>query len=482
MALKYINKSENQDMNTSIVSDLSVLESDDFDMIIEHLLCKPKSKPKPKPKPKNAKKSIYRKVHAAQSVPALNAIELFNVPVEHDESPVNATFSAANTSYLSALNDTCTTINSEQFENIFAYFEQDVTTDDLLLSDESDIDERPIDTPPNERENVTSDFQNLLLSDQPESNKKQSPEPIDIQNNSKAILNKIQLFNGFEPRKNIGKKPSQRQQQQQRMQHRPVSVLSTSSTASLHDSDSDTNTFKKPFDIVRHGTVRNKVAFFSDHSSTERSSSASPSIQSVSDDDDYRFQRTQSKHRFQKNRSFFEDFFKEKQNDESSIDTSTFRIENNQSIIKKDIDNSENEKINKTRKSDQIVSNQIDPQEKLKAVQTYVQTQYLLERIQRLVTAISNLDEKRLGSMNLKLLKKFLSFIRDCSYNCTEVCNAISQNVLTDFEKNIMSAEDLLYSALKGAHSAQVHKAKQKQNKNEKFTHKYISTVSFCEV
>lgn len=446
MATKYKNKSETQDMNTSIISDLSVLESNDFDLIIEHLLCKPKSKPK------RSKKSNHRRVHAAQSVPALNATELFKAPAEYEEeNPVNATFSATNTSYVSTLNDTCTTINSEQFENIFAYFEQDVSTNDLLVSDDSDIDERQIDLPPNDRENVTSNFQQLLLTDKNVPTKKQSPDSIEIQKNSKSILNKIQLFNGFEPNKNVGIKPSQ--QHHYRKQNRPVSVHSTSSTASLHDSDSDT-AFKKPFDIVRHGNVRNKVEFFSDHSSTERSSSASPSIQSVSDDDsEYQFQRNQSKHRFMKNRDFFENFFKDKQNDQSLLDTSTYTIENNK-IIQNDIDP---KKINETSKSAQIVTMQIDPHEKLKAVQTYVQTQYLLERIQRLVTAITHLDENRLSSMNLKLLKKFLTFIRDCSYNCTEVCNSISQNVLTEYEKNVMSAEELLYSALKEAHSAQVH-------------------------
>lgn len=445
MALKYMNKSDKQDMNTSIVSDISVLECGDFDMIIEHLLCKPK-------KSKRPKKSHHRRVHAAQSVPALNAVELFNANDEHEESAVNATFSAANTSYLSAFNDTCTTIGDEQFENIFAYFDQDVNTSKLLLSDDDsddfNDDERHIGVSI-ERENITDNLQNLLLGSKSKPKKKQTyrPKTRDIQNTSKAILNRIQQFNGIEPIKSVGTTPSQ---------SRPVSMLSTiaseGSTASLHDSDSDTKPiFKKPFDIVNRGNVRSKVAFFSDHSSSERSSSASPSIQS--DDDEYQFQRTQSKHRFQKNCDFFENFFKDKQTDVNASNTSTLRIEkkDNKSVAS-----------NQTSKNDErpqkiaIDPMKIDPHEKLMAVQTYVQTQYLLERIQRLTSAISNLDEKRLSTMNLKLLKKFLTFIRDCSYNCTEVCNSISQHVLTDFEKNVMSAEELLYSALKDAHSAQV--------------------------
>lgn len=438
------------DMDTSIgVYNTSALECGDFDLIIEHLLCKPK-------KSKRSKKSTHRKVHSAQSVPALNAIGSFNAPDETDESMANATFSALNNSYLSSLNDTCTTISSEHFENIFAYFDQDVATDDLLVSDESDDDNderKHIESSPlNEIENLTNSLQNLMLTDTLKPKKKQTTrqETQDIQNKSKSILNKIQQFNGIEPRNIVGKKPTHRSPIQ-----RPVSVVSTSSSASMHDSDSDTATFKKPFNVaINRGNVRSKVAFFNDHSTSERSSSASPSIQSTSDDDDYQFRRTQSKHKFQQNCNFFEKFFKDN-HDHSILDTSTIRTAEmtGKTVEKKQIEKKftvESEKI----KND--MAKPINVHEKLKAVQTYVQTQYLLERIQRLVAAISSLDEKRLKSMNLRLLKKFLTFIRDCSYNCTEVCNTISQHVLTDFEKNVMSAEELLYSALKDAHSAQV--------------------------
>ena len=455
------------DMDTSIVSDISALECDDFDMIIEHLLCKPSKKSK------RPKKSAHRKVHAAQSVPALNAIDLFNVPDDEvDNSMVNATFSAANTSYLSAFNDTCTTTNSEQFENIFAYFDQDVATDDLLISEESDDNDDedserrqmeimlpPPPPPPfNDRENLASNLQNLLLSDKSKPKKKQTlrQETKDIQNKSNAILNKIQMFNGIEPKNMgvVGKKPTPNRKQNQR----PLSVLSTSSTASLHDSDSDTAiVFKKPLNVaMNRSNVRSKVAFFNDHSSSERSSSTSPSIQSTSDDDDYQFQRAQSKRKFKQNCNFFENFFKVKQHDESILDTSTTHPAQIQMEKKEEQKGKKSNVENQKAKNDEIKT-KLDAHEKLKAVQMYVQTQYLLERIQRLVAAISSLDEKRLSLMNLRLLKKFLTFIRDCSYNCTEVCNTIGQHVLTDFEKNVMSAEELLYTALKEAHSAQVY-------------------------
>lgn len=54
-----------QDLDTSIVN-ISALNGGDFNMIVEHLLCKPK-------KVKRPKKSYHRKMQAAHSVPALNA-------------------------------------------------------------------------------------------------------------------------------------------------------------------------------------------------------------------------------------------------------------------------------------------------------------------------------------------------------------------------------------------------------------------------
>lgn len=424
-----------RDLNTSIVSDISALNDGDFNMIVEDLLCKPK-------KLKRQKKLYHRsKMQAAQSVPALNAAtDLFQT---YDELDVgNATFSATNTSNLS-FNDTYATINSDQFENIFAYFDQDVTTDNLLFSDESDDESQHI-QPPIERDNVANNPQNIHFNEKSKSKKKQSmqrQDTKDIQNKSKAILNKIQQFNdAAEPMQPIvGTRPSH-------SQNRPDSALSTASTTILHDSDSDT-IFKKPNGMVRNGNVRCKVAFFSDHSSSDRSSSASPSIQSASDDDEYQFQRTKSKRDFKRNRDFFENFFKVKPHDQSEIDTSILPNKSLTNHLKSNDENFREQASN---------TEPIDAHEKLMAVQTYVQTQYLLERIQRLVTAISNLDEKRLSSMNLRLLKKFLTFIRDCSYNCTEVCNTIGQHVLSDFEKNVMSAEELLYKALREAQRAQV--------------------------
>lgn len=440
--------------NTSILSDFSRMGEVDFNYIVESLLCKPKKSRRPKKSGHH-----HRKVQPAHSVPALNAADLLRTYDEPDNSAWNATISATDYNLLNnfSFNDTCTTINSEQLqlENIFAYFDQDVTTDNLLYSDDDDDDDgvgneqrynnAQIQMPLDECESLASNLMNLQLNDKSKAKKKQQhrQEAKDIQNKSKAILNKIQQFNGIEPKQNVGTAPTSFN-----ARNRPVSVHSSSSTASLHDSDSDT-IFKKPQAVPKSGNVRSKVAFFNDHSSSERSSSASPSVPSsaTSDDEEFQFRRTKSKRDFKRNRDFFENFFKDKPHDQSISDTSTLRAETKLNNEPKRNGNFRQQNVN---------ANEIDVYEKLQAVQTYVQTQYLLERIQRLVTAISDLDGQRLSSMNLKLLKKFLTFIRDCSYSCTEVCNTISQNVLTDFEKNVMSAEELLYTALKNAHSVQV--------------------------
>lgn len=450
MASNCLNKSDGGEIyDTSIVSDISALNCDDFDLIIEHLLCKPK-------KSKRHVKLSAHKMHTAKSVPTLNSDHLFDTFDEHNQSAI--TYCGDNNASFVSLNDTLATVNSEaQFERIFAYFDENPTTDDLLLSDNSDDNEHHnnIHTS-NETENIAGhsecqEAENIL------SNKTDTKE---IHCKSKAILSKIQQFNGIAMRNNLGKKPLH-------TQNRPVSGISTSSTASVHDSDSDCMgkiEFKKPCNtsIFRKGNVRNKVNLFSDPSSSDRSSSASPSIQSQTDDDDddIQFKRTQSKRAFKNKRDFFENFFQKKHDkirDDRKDDgcTTLSAISpangNTKKPIKNDARGSEIADQNSTAK-------QIDPHEKLVAVRAYVQTQYMLGRIQRLVTAISNLDEKRLSTMNLRMLKKFLTFLRDCSYNCTNVCKEISENVLNDYEKNVLSGEELLFSALKEAQLAKVYK------------------------
>lgn len=223
---------------------------------------------------------------------------------------------------------------------------------------------------------------------------------------------------------------------------------SSASTLSLHGSDSDT--VVKPNSVADDSTkskyvapnVQDKISFFnrtiSESSASPVTPSASVSVSasapSASEDEDYQFQRQKSKRKFQQKREFFEKIFRERFSASDNEPASNDRTP----IAPKSHALTQNERI-----------------DKLEAVETYVQTKYLLERIQLLIKAISNMDEAQMEKMNLKKLKKFLLFIRDCSYNCQQVCFDISEKFLTDFEKNVMSAEELLFSALKAVHMQQ---------------------------
>lgn len=216
---------------------------------------------------------------------------------------------------------------------------------------------------------------------------------------------------------------------------------SSASTLSLHGSDSD-SVEKRITAIDGEKTyvapsVRDKISFFN-QTFSERSTSpatqsamSASSAPSASEDEEFQFQRQKSKRKFQQNREFFEKVFSKR------VNSNEQNIERNTKAPKSQA-NSQEQKINK-----------------LEAVEAYVQTQYLLERIQLLVKAISKMDEAELEKIDLKQLKKFLLFIRDCSYNCQQVCSDISENFLTDFERNVMSAEELLFSALKAVHMPQ---------------------------
>lgn len=211
---------------------------------------------------------------------------------------------------------------------------------------------------------------------------------------------------------------------------------SSASTLSLHGSDSDTvarnNTVGDNTTSYVAPNVRDKISFFNRTISERSTSPATPSAPPLSsEDEDHQFQRQKSKRKFQQTREFFEKIFKERfANTEQSSDHTSNAL-----------------------KSQALTAD--DKLDKLEAVEAYVQTKYLLERIESLIKAISKMDEAQLDKMNLEKLKKFLLFIRDCSYNCQQVCFEISENFLTDFEKNVMSAEELLFSALKAVHMQQ---------------------------
>lgn len=212
---------------------------------------------------------------------------------------------------------------------------------------------------------------------------------------------------------------------------------SSASTLSLHESDSDSvakkTTATNDATTYVAPSVREKISFFN-QTISERSSSPAPpttSTPSTTEDDEFHFQRQKSQRKFQQKREFFEKIFSERFNGGEPAS-----------------DRKSNAPTSKPLTQEQNI-------DKLEAIETYVQTKYLLERIQLLIKAISNMDEAQLNKMDLKKLKKFLLFIRDCSYNCQQVCFEISENFLTDFEKNVMSAEELLFSALKAVHMQQ---------------------------
>lgn len=446
--------SENM-LNMSVVN-TSAIHGDDFDMFLDCLeeLYKNKGTDDDKKrKSRKTKRSKNGKMPKQKDTQA-GVDDTFQPVVSHDnleESVINSTHSTMDTSQWSP-NDTLLTVNSEQLNNIFAYFEQDVATDEFLSDDLPDNHE-------NNSDELTSNFTNLKIATDHGDNVSSSEEPVEkeqipaedaVRTKNHSILDKINQFNHVEPPTNFGAKALHRVKAKPSADtesHR----LSSASTSSVHDSNIDL-TFKKPKDVIDAGTVKRKVVFFSDPIVTEL---RSPSIHSLSqsEDEDYEFKRTQSKRQFHKNRDFFENYFKSK--------TDAVSVKSTQSAPTGSFDRQTKHQFaahseqNLCKQTENHCSD-IDPNEKLQAVQTYVQTKYLLERIQRLVAAISSLDEKRLSTMNLKLLKKFLTYIRDCSYNCTDVCDKISEHFLTDFERNVMSAEDLLISALRVAQCQQV--------------------------
>lgn len=450
-------------MNTSIVN-TSALQGGDFDMFLDCLdeLCKNKTEDKRR-KSRRQKRSKLTKPSPSKTSHKMhsNFNELFqnlslNEQQQLDES-MSVMDSTMNTSQWSP-NQTTMTVNSEQLNNIFAYFDQNCTADALLLSDDSFEEHhnaRPSEAPQLPKTDLPKKRESKARMEKVQNAKGQKNE---IRSKSQSILNKIQMFNGVEPKTESVKRPLPSilpPKAKEGMQR-----YSSASTCKLSDSDNEF-VFKKPFDVVDNGNVRRKVNYFTDpSSSSDRSSSASPSSQSLSDDEIGKFERTQSQRKFSQKRIFFENYFKGKSNDSKPLQSTSSDSESSSSLEKEPMHSMTftdgmNTHNKNARKQIDVHATNIDPNEKLKAVQTYVQTKHLLERIQYLVSSISNLDEQRLCNMNLKLLKKFLTFIRDCSNRCTEVCNEISDNFLTDFEKNVMSAEDLLVSAMKMAH--QVH-------------------------
>lgn len=365
-----------------------------------------------------------------------------------NESVTDTTLSSINQSS----NECDVSCISEQFNDIFAYFSEDVVTDKTLFEDSDES--REIISPRSSREEkkTTAPPKRVQMTE--------------LQTKSRLILRKIadneddtKFKKPFEVAEKIDKKiqleknvPSDLAKSDERLNRTSIELnggrektYSSMSTLSLHESDSDTNSKRSSHDVNENQLpmkVRDRISYFNETiKSIQEAKSSSVSTPSTSEDDEERtLQRQKSKRRFQENRNYFEKMFKERMLREA--------------ILRRNDD--ENKKKSKSKIVEQKYENdelnQIDySNEKLNAIRTYVQTKYLLERIQYLIKAITNMDEKRLEKMNLKLLKKFLIFIRDCSYKCQSVCFEIGENFLSDFEMNVLSAEELLISALKSA-------------------------------
>lgn len=189
--------------------------------------------------------------------------------------------------------------------------------------------------------------------------------------------------------------------------------------------------------------VRAKIQFFNDSTSTSRSSSASPL--GSSEDDECELYRRNSKRSFQLKRQYFEKFLNKEQSMASTAASAMLATPSPpQSIHDGEVPATTMNAAAAAQESGEML------ERRLQAVEQFVQTRHILERIQILIKAISKLDEKRLSTMNLGRLKKFLLFIRDASYRCQEVCFNISEEFLQGFENNVVSAEELLFSAYSG--------------------------------
>lgn len=441
-------------------------------------------------------KNTLRKFQSQPQISQSQIIEAWNP----NQTVIGSTFEAnvADAPLRSANASFNDTFGSEQLQGLFAYFDQEVSTPAQLLYSDDSLDEldndddrdggrddssvesgvaqSPVDYIDSVIEDDVDDHVPVLLLEKsptipsskpfitaamkkPLPPKHSKPRQIDTgKRHSNDILKIITQFNGI-GLNNENKKDSNEIKKKEfkytvdvHNNTRPVdmktvddsdrmSTYSGSSTVVVSDSESD-SIGGMPFDMIDCGNVKRKVALFNDHSNSERSSSATQSINSVlSDDDDARC-------KFRENREYFEKFFKGQQTTMAEKETAKPTHEQ----IKPMLQRSQPIAVPNAQRA----SDSIDPYERLEAIQTYVQTKYFVGRIQRVALAFSRCNENRMSTMNLMRLHKFLVFIRDCTLMCNDICNDIGTRILTDMERNDMSAEELLFSALKSAYTYQV--------------------------
>lgn len=459
------------------VMNTSALHDGDLDMfhdVMEELCNKQTDFPS-----KMSRSNAMRKMRTRANPSKRNRSVALNrsTAFEHHERPDTCRWSSSCHSLNDFGNTTSSSINqsieesnvsciSEQFNDILAYFSEDVDQT-LFECSESEDDETPISmrekkfSPSHKSKHgkakeLQTKSRSLMdtIKSQSESDQERSfkrPPPFSI------VLKKTS------PKKQIGTTERMNRTLGDFSVNRPKN-FSSASTLSLHESDSDTN--RNGNDVESVPTkVRDRISFFNQTigahfrsasptsatgSSTETTSSRTESPIATSDDEERILERQKSKRKFQQNRDFFEKWLHEQtqKKDREAAKTKT-SFATAKKLPQKTADD-------KTIVTANTNSNQINGIDKLNAVRTYVQTMYLLERIQSLVKAITRLDEQRLAKMNLKLLKKFLIFIRDCSNQCQTVCFEIGENFLTDFERNVLTADELLISAMKNAHLHEV--------------------------
>lgn len=494
--------SDDETANNTSVIDTSTFCNGDLDMFLDCLeeLCKTKKSDKTKSAQKSrhsgGKKRIpLQRIYSSDTSVAGSfdddsSISNLNLT---DWNDTNTSFSTTNNDI--SLNDTDVSHLTEKFNDIFAYFNEDVVTDKSLFEDDDkkfndDVgdDETAINSS-SDKENIVDNRKKIFekkLSKR-DNTKRNNSAVKEIQHKSSAIFNSIKSYNNVNNNNNntnsinrnntnknvhveANREPIMAKRNERNFINKndsrlnytvsdlpPLSnenYLSTVSTLSLYDAECDRRR------DIKHGklpnvNVREKIDYFNSAIAETNCNISLPAMHSSSRiddnhlDEETQLYRTNSIRKFREKRDYFEKIFDaskmmpahEKNNNEIARNEKN-KLELNIKYAKEDYD------------TISPVVKKYDS--KLNAVETYVQTQHLLERIQTLVKAISNLDEKRLNTMNLKMLKKFLIFIRDCSYKCQEVCFDISENFLTDFEKNVLSAEELLYSVMKTASHSQV--------------------------
>lgn len=161
--------------------------------------------------------------------------------------------------------------------------------------------------------------------------------------------------------------------------------------------------------------VREKIQFFNNSTSTSRCTSASPFYSS--EDDECELYRQNSIRNFQRKREYFERILHARQ----------------QSKLK-------GYEPTPIELHDEIDVDEEKSQHK-QAVRQYFQTSLKI-----LLEAMSNSDAKRLGHVDKQRLRKLFDAILDAVHRCQEMYCNVDEEFAREFQQNIASALELLFS------------------------------------